>query len=50
MNKNQASDMIYAFFRECTEQNLCHIPLETADDIIDSWFKDYWQNLHDSSK
>ena len=41
MNKQQTSDMIYAFFRECCQQNLYNLPMDRANQIIDSWIEDY---------
>lgn len=48
MNKQQANDMIYSFFWECSKENLCTIPINDADKIIDAWFDDYWSQYNTS--
>ena len=46
MEKKVARDMIFCFFWECTKEKLCTIPIDTADQIIDAWFEDYWGSIN----
>lgn len=48
MNKQQTCDMIYAFFRECCQQNLYNLPIGRANQIIDSWIEEYLNQAHQS--